>query len=60
MLQCGSRFQIQIGSAAFGQFDDFLLADEGEFLAERRLQVGLKESDVPSMTLLKAGVDAGH
>lgn len=53
MLQRGSRFEVHIGPAALSQFDDFLLAGEGEFLAERGLQVRFKESDMPSLTLLE-------
>jgi hypothetical protein len=51
---------VQIGSAAFGQFNEFVFAGKPEALAERCPRVALKELNVPSITASEARVHAGQ
>jgi hypothetical protein len=53
-------FEVEIGAATPGEFEDHVLAHECELLRERGFEILLKEPAVPSVPLHVADVDPAH
>ena len=60
MLNRRTALKIQVCVSAFGQFNNLLFTGKRQVFAERGFQVAFQKADVPSLTLLEAGVNAVH